>query len=472
MTHVLVVGAGMAGARLAAEIARRDAAGRIDLTVVGSEPHPPYNRVQLTELLAGRTTWAGIALEGPAWFAERGYALRLGTPVRAIDRAARRVLLGDGDTLPYDVLVLATGAEPVMPLPGPLPAGVFTFRTLDDCHAIAATAARAREAVVVGGGLLGLETARGLARLGARVTVVHAAPRLMERHLDDGAARILRRIYAGQGIEVELNATVAAVSGGDRVEKLVLSDGRTLPADLVVVSCGVRPRTGLAAACGLRVERGVVVDDDLRTSDPHIHAIGDCAQHRGVAAGLLDPAWEQARLLAVRLTDPGAADRYTGVRSVTRLKAPGIDLVAMGESGTEPSWDDDGPEVVVFRDGGRGVYKKLVLRDERLVGALLLGDDSTAGVVAQFFDRGDRVPSDPAALLFAGWGGAAPAARDAVVCRCNGVTREAVARACAAGARDLAAVSAATRCGTGCGTCRADVERLIAELARASVTAG
>ncbi|MGI8329659.1 FAD-dependent oxidoreductase [Actinomadura scrupuli] len=472
--RVVVIGSGMAGARLAGEISERDPAGRVHVTVLGTERHPPYNRVLLTNVLAGQAAPADIVMTDPGWYAERGYALRPGVTVTAVDRDARRVLADDGSATGYDALVLATGADPALPpmdglwTPGGgLRPGVFVFRTLDDCAALTGAARRARHAVVIGGGVLGLETARGLAGRGMAVTILHAAPRLMERQLDASAARILQRTYAELGIEARVNAFAVAVTGGERADGLLLDDGDRVPADLVVVSCGIRPRTALAAGCGLEVDRGVVVGDDLRTSDPRIHAIGDCAQHKGTVGGLLEPAWEQARVLATRLAGPDPQAVYTGSPALTRLKAAGVDLVAMGETLADP----EDAEVVLFSDAHRSTYKKLVIRDERLVGAVLLGDDETNGTVTQIFDRGERVPADPKVLLFGGLAASAPAggpaalADEATVCRCNGVTMGDIGRAYLGGAADADAVAAVTRCGTGCGTCRGDVDRIVAGLA-------
>jgi assimilatory nitrate reductase electron transfer subunit len=326
---------------------------------------------------------------------------------------------------------------------------------------------------VVGGGVLGLEATRGLAARGLEVCVLHMAPWLMEARLDPEGGKILRAAYADVGIDVRVKATAVEVSGAaggtGRADGVVLDTGERIPADLVVFACGIRPSTQLAAECGLRVEHGIVVDDELRTSDPRIHAIGDCARHHAVTGGLLDSAWEQARVLAERITDPESTTLYTGSAEVTRLKAADLDLVAMGEVNLDPENDDEDAADVVFSDVRGRTYKKLVLRDERLVGAILLGDDETSGLVTQLFDRGAVAPPDPKVLLFRGLRREADdnggdRRDDATVCRCNGVTREAIVKEFAAGARTVEALAERLRSGTGCGSCRGRVAALIAEL--------
>ena len=323
---VLVVGYGMAGARLAAELHARDR--YLPVTAIGAEPHRAYNRILLSGVLAGKLAEPEVTLAEPAG---RGVALRLGVTVTAIDRAARTLSTSDGDRIPYEHLVLATGSHAVLPpidgLAEPLPDRVAVFRTLDDCRRILATADKSASALVLGGGLLGLEAARGLALRGLRVDVVHAVGHLMERQLDPAASAVLVGTLAGLGVTVHLGAATTRVSCDSGGVTAALADGRHLVADLAVVACGTRPETALARTAGLTVERGIVVDDRLRTSDPAIFAIGDCAQHAGVVGGLVAPAWEQARVVADVVT--GTASRYRPPAPVTRLKATGIDLAAL-----------------------------------------------------------------------------------------------------------------------------------------------
>jgi len=461
--RLVVIGYGMAGARLVSEVHGRDP--DIEITVLGAEPHRAYNRILLSNLIAGRSAEADVHLVEPAG---RGVAVQLDTAAVGIDRDARVVTTAAGQAIGYDRLVLATGSQAVLPPikglvcdDGSLPDRVAAFRTLDDGRRILALADGADTALVLGGGLLGLEAARGLAGRGLAVTVVHAVGHLMERQLDPPAGAVLATTLGRLGIAVELDAAAVAVEAGeDRVEAR-LADGRRLSADLLVVACGVRPVTDLAEAAGLTVDRGITVDDRLRTSDRAIFAIGDCAQHAGVVGGLVAPAWDQARVVADVVTGVRPLARYAARPVVTRLKATGIDLATMGEATS-----DDG-EVVTFADPARGTYAKLLVRADRLAGAIMLGDNPAVGTVIQLFDRGGRMPGDVRGLLLgrAGpglerSGEASPALipDTAVICQCNTVTKGALVRCWQAGARCAADLVAGTRAGTGCGTCRDAVD--------------
>lgn len=464
---VVVVGYGMAGARLVTELHARDRDR--DILVLGAEPHAAYNRILLSNLVAGRSVERDVTLTAAHG---RGVRLRLGVAAVSIDRSARTVTTSDGDQVPYRHLVLATGARAALPAikglagdDGVLPDRVAAFRTLDDCRRIVALAERARSAIVLGGGLLGLEAARGLAARGLDVTVLHAEDALMNRQLDAGASRVLVSTLNSLGVRVELaTATVAVHARADGVDVL-LGDGRRLSTEAVVVACGVRAETGLAERAGLRVERGIVVNDRLRTSDAAISAIGDCAQHAGVVTGLVAPAWDQARVVAGVVSGERPLERYRPAPSVTRLKASGIDLAAMGES------TSDGDEQVTFADPARGTYAKLVVRDNRLAGAILLGDNPTVGTVIQLFDRGATLPADLRGLLLgrALGGVSAPVAEAspalmpdaAVVCQCNTVTKKALVGCWREGGRTVAELAAGTRASTGCGGCRDAVEGIL-----------
>jgi assimilatory nitrate reductase electron transfer subunit len=479
--HVVIVGNGMAGHRLALALRRR----RDDLpvTVVGAEPHPAYNRVLLSNVLAGTTSARDLELS------DAGVALRLGVPAVSLDPAGRTVTLADGSELGYDRLVLATGTRPFLPpidglvgeggRPGP---GVTGFRTLDDCRRIADLAANGPMAVL-GGGLLGVEAARGLAGLGVDVTLVHPMPHLMESQLNAAAGAVLARVLNGLGVRVRLETGATAWRPG----RLALTDGSALECAGVVVTAGVRAETELARAAGLRVGRGVVVDDRLAASAPGIHAIGECAEHRGRCHGLVGPCWEQADVVADLLSgaDPGA--RYTGSRPVVRLKAHGVDLAAMGEipggglpgggapgagvSGDGVSGDGDGDEtqVVSVSDPARGCYGALALRGERVAGAIMLGLPEATGSVVQLYDSQAPVPMDRFGLLL-GRSAAVPSRSpaqlpdEALVCRCNGVTKSRLVQEWSGGAREPSALSAATRAGTGCGGCADLVEDICAWL--------
>ena len=456
--RVVVVGNGMAGARLVDELLQRDRT--LMITVVGAELQPAYNRVLLSDVLAGKRRSEDIALpERP------GAVRRLGELVTAVDRDAKTVTTSGGAVLSYDALVLATGSTAVVPpvhgIAGPtgvLLPGVFVFRTLDDCDRIAAAAGRSTRAIVVGGGLLGLEAARGLLQHGVAVDIVHGMGHLMDVQLDPLGGAVLRRSVESLGVGVHLGSFANRVTGTRAVTGVGLADGRHVPGDLVVLACGVRPEVDLARTAGLAVDRGITVDDELRTSDPAIHALGECAQHAGLVYGLVAPAWEQAAVLADVLTGRPAA--YRGSRTVARLKAMDLEVAAMGE--TAPCLDDvgDGLEVLQWADPARHVYKKLVVRDGVVTGAVLLGDLATAGLVTQAFDRGTALPADRLHLLFAGASGGPPAEveDDAVVCTCNAVTAGALRRC---GARTVPEAALATRATTGCGTCASSVAALL-----------
>jgi assimilatory nitrate reductase electron transfer subunit len=470
--RIVVVGHGMAGARLATELRRHDPdADRVAITVIGDEPHTAYNRVLLSTVLAGALELDAVHLHETTWPARQRVDLRLGCVATAVDRAERHVSLSDGSDVPYDALVLATGARPRLPEidglrteAGHAP-GSTTFRTRDDCERIVAGARPGVPVAVIGGGLLGLETARGLAGRGCLVTVVHPTRHLLDRQLDAAAGRILLRALERLGIEFRLGAVAVRYLPGDGLK---LADGSHVPGELVIVSAGVLPETRLARAAGLAVDRGVLIDDALRTNDPRVHAIGDCAQHESSATGLVQPAFDQAAVLAARLTgaDPGA--RYRGTPVVTRLKARGIDLATMGDVSADPG--DDLPadvEVLCVQDPARGRYAKLVLRDERVVGAIMLGLPDAAANVIQLFDSGGRVPADRLSFLLGRALGATETgsvdglADNALVCRCNSVTKTRLVKAWQDGARDTAALATATRATTGCGSC----QHLVGELA-------
>jgi assimilatory nitrate reductase electron transfer subunit len=481
MNRVVVVGNGMAGSRFVHELLERDLDRTCTITLVGDEPGTAYNRVLLSNVLAGLTRADAIEMSDEPWYAERGVALRTGVAAQAIERAARTVTLADGTVLPYDTLVLATGSSALLPpiegirgADGSLVDGAAMFRTRDDCAAIDRWANGARRVLVVGAGVLGLEAARGLASRGRWVTVVQREDRLMERQLDTPAARVLGRTLDALGIEVRSGVTVAKVHGGDAVRAVTLSDGAHLDVDMIVLCCGVRPRVELARAAGLAVNHGVLVDDRLcSVSDENVYAIGECCEHDGRLYGLVAPVWEQARVAASVIADARSAARYAGSVQVTRLKAAGIELAAVGEHSCLDEADVPADaDVVTFRDSRRGVYQKLVLRDGRLIGAILLGDTRSAGTVAQLFERNALVPDDPAGLLMPRRGAAPSAAASpavlparATICQCNGVTKAAICSAWQDGARTTGEVAARTRATTGCGSCRDTVDGLVEWLA-------
>ncbi len=468
--RLVVVGNGMAGARFVEDLLARGGGDRWSVTMFGDEPHGNYNRILLSGVLAGKNAADDIVLNPLGWYQEHGVRLHAGVRAERLDLDARVVHGAGGVAEPYDALVVATGSSPFVPplegardATGALRDGVFVFRTLEDCRAITAHAARARVAAVIGGGLLGLEAARGLLVQGLEVHVVHLATHLMELQLDQPGARILQRGLEKMGLHVHLGKSTKAVLGDGRVTGLRFEDGSTLDADMVVISAGIRPNVALAREAGLLVERGIVVGDDLRCSGrEREHALGECAQHRGRTYGLVAPLWEQAQVLADRLSGRAPRAAYAGSKVATKLKVMGIDLAVMGAR--DPGADD---EEVLYVDAARGVYKKLVLRGGRLQGAILLGEAAAAPELLRTFDREADLPSDPARLLFPGGDGAAAPKSvldlpdEAQICNCNGVSKGQILAAVRAGRRTLAAVCEGTRAGTGCGSCKRDVGALV-----------
>ncbi|MER7741084.1 FAD-dependent oxidoreductase [Streptomyces sp. NPDC096538] len=391
--RVVVIGSGLAGVRLA----RRLGELGTPVTLIGEEERPPYNRVLLAEVLAGRYRPEVIALPAPAELVR--------ARVTGIDRDRRTVTCADGSEITYGRLVLATGSNPVLPpLRGlftedhELPRGVHAFRTLDDCLGLSADVRPGVRAVVIGGGLLGVSAARALAVRGAQVVLAQQSERLMERQLDPAASGLVRRHLTGLGVEVHTECRVRDVRCvGGAVRSVEMADGYALDADLVVLACGVHPRVSLAQAAGLDVAKGVVVDDELRTSDPSVHAVGDCVQHAGTVYGLATPALEQADALAALLAGD-TTSRYTGTRSLTRLTLTGpdspFDLAAFGETEVLP-----GDDVVQLADATRGTYRKVVVRDDRLVGGVLVGELGTVGALARAWEGAEPLPSDGGPLL-------------------------------------------------------------------------
>lgn len=378
--RLVIVGGGMAATRFVEEIVAR-APGRFAVTVIGEEPRLAYNRVLLSPVLAGEMSLADIELKPAGWWRDAGVEFLQGRRVVGVDAARRVVTLDDGRRRPYGKLVLATGSQALrLDIPNAALDGVHVFRSVADVEALAALG-RGRRVIVVGGGLLGLEAAYGLARRGAQTTLVHVLDRLMERQLDADGAAILRRRVEEKGVAVRLDASIARIIGDGHVAAAEFADGARLDADAVIFAVGVRANADLARAAGLAVQRGVVVDDTLATSDPHVFAIGECAEHRGVCYGLVEPAYEQARTLAARLC--GMAASYDGSVVATNLKVSGVRVFSAG--------DCLGPAALVCRDPRRGVYRKLVLEGDRLVGAILIGETAGAADCLDFIRSGASV---------------------------------------------------------------------------------
>jgi nitrite reductase (NADH) large subunit len=468
--RLVVIGNGMAGARAVEEIIDRGGSDLFEITMFGDEPHGNYNRISLSNVLAGSEETSGIFLNPMQWYEQNAITLHAGVRVTKIDRFAKTVTADDGTEHGYDKLIIATGSRPFFPpIEGMLQdgrpiAGVFGFRTLADCDAMLESALGARRAAVIGGGLLGLEAARGLLARGLEVHVVHRANRLMNVQLDGQAAAILHRGVEELGIHVHLEKSTSRVCSEDgRVTALEFGDDSTLPCDMVVVTAGIRPNSDLAARAGLVVERAIVVGDTMRAVDePDIYVVGECAQHRGAVYGLVAPLWEQAVVLAEHITGTNPKAAYHGSKLATKLKVSGIDLATMGIP--EPEHDDD--ELVMFAEPKRGVYKTVIVRDGKLVGATLLGDVSKVSFLMQAFDRGMVLPEERVSLLF-DLGAPAPSTSvaelpdDVQVCTCNGVTKGAIRSCVQDGARTMSAVTKATRAGGGCGSCKGQVLEIL-----------
>jgi nitrite reductase (NADH) large subunit len=368
---LVIVGNGMAAARLVDELAK-SALGRYAIAVIGDEPRLAYNRVLLSSVLAGETASHEIELRPASWWRDRGVTLKYGCLATEIDVGRRELKIAGEESLTFSRLVLATGSAPLrLNVPGAGLAGVHTFRDSRDVDLLLTLAARKKRVVVVGGGLLGLEAAYGLAKAGAPVTLVHLMDRLMERQLDAPAADLLRTLVERKGISILLNADTARLHGETHVEGIELADGRIIDADAVIFAAGIRPNTALAKDAGISVNRGIVIDDLLQTDAADIFALGECAEHRGICYGLVEPAYEQARVLAQHLAGGTAA--YSGSVVATNLKVSGVAVFSAGDFIAA-----DGAETIVLNDARRGTYRKLVIANGRLTGAVLVGDTADA----------------------------------------------------------------------------------------------
>ena len=463
---LVVIGTGMAGAKLVEEVLAR-APGRFDVRMFGAEPHGTYNRILLSGVLGGTQDPSRLWLNTLEWYEQNGVFVHAGVKAEHIDTEKRTVSGAGGKVVePYDHLVIATGSRPfVPPIPGTDLRGVFVFRTLEDCAAIGTHAQGCRRAAVLGGGLLGLEAARGLLARGVEVTVVEMAPHLMPQQLDAAGGAILKGKLEAMGLRIFLGAQSTRLLGEGTVSGVLLKDGTVITTDMVVISCGIRPNVEIARDAGLAVDRGIVVDDQLRTGAPNVYAVGECAQHRGTLYGLVDPVYEQARVLADVLTGANPAAAYTGSRPGTTLKVMGVDLTAMGEVNA----DGAGAEVLTHCDPARGVYKKLVARGNRLAGAILLGTPDPGGRLMRLFKSSEELAL-PLPELLDGHGGSGAAAAgddpaawpdDMQVCNCNAVPKGRIVAAIREGCCGVEAVGECTRAGTGCGSCQALIGRLI-----------
>jgi nitrite reductase (NADH) large subunit len=390
---LVIIGNGMAAARLVEELSKR-ALGRYSIAVIGDEPHLAYNRVLLSSVLAKEVSHGDVELKPKRWWRDRGVTLLYGTRAVGIDADIRRVRLANGTSLPFSHLVLATGSKPIrLNVPGMELPGVMTFRDLGDVAAIEAVAGPQTKAVVIGGGLLGLEAAYGLAKAGAQVSVIHLMDRLMERQLDPRASEMLKAVVQNKGIPVHLNAETARIQGNRHAESVVLKDGREIAANLVVVAAGIRPNVDLATSADLETGRGIVVDDRMQTSKAGIYAIGECAEHRGIAYGLVEPAYEQARELARGLS--GETGHYPGSVLATNLKVSGVSVFSAGDF-----FGAAGTEQIVLSDPGLATYKKLVIANGKLVGAVLFGDTADGLWYLELIRSGASINSFRDDLMF------------------------------------------------------------------------
>jgi len=465
--HLIVIGNGMAGCRAVEEILARDKS-KFRITIFGAEPRVNYNRIMLSPLLAGEKSFADIIINDQDWYDSNQINLIAGDAVAAIDRAAQTVTSASGRVEQYDKLILATGSDPfIIPVPGHKLPGVITFRDMDDVDAMLKASEGGGNAVVIGGGLLGLEAAHGLSLRGMNVTVIHLMPTLMERQLDEAAGWLLKDALEGRGQTILTGADTAEIMGDAHVTGVRLKDGREIAADIVVMAVGIRPNTRLAKAAGLAVARGIQVDDHLVTSDENVLAVGECVEHDGKVYGLVAPLWEMCRALADGLVAKPSG--YAGSVTSTKLKVAGLDVFSAGDfSGGE------GCEDIVLRDASRGVYKRVIVKDDKLIGAVLYGDTADGSWYFDLLKKGEDVADIRDALIFgqafASGGGAlvnpidavAALPDDAEICGCNGVSKSKVLACIEGGAHSLDAVRAGCKASASCGSCTGLVENLLA----------
>ena len=466
---LVMVGNGMAGVRTLEELLKI-APDLYDITVFGAEPHPNYNRILLSPVLAGEQTIPDIILNPLSWYAEHGITLHLGRKVVDVDRRRRIVRAEDGTEAEYDRLLLATGSTPfVPPIPGKDLQGVIAYRDIADTEAMIDAATKYRHAVVIGGGLLGLEAANGLMLRGMQVTVVHIGRWLMERQLDESAAQLLQKALEARGLQFKLGAQTQSLAGGDdgRVKAVRFQDGSEVPADLVMMSAGIRPNTALAEKIGIHCQRGIVVSDTLQTvTDPRVYSVGECAAHRGIAYGLVAPLFEQGKVCATHLAQFGIG-RYLGSQTSTKLKVTGIDLFSAGNfmGGADT-------EEIVMSDPFGGVYKKLVIQDDKLVGACLYGDTVDGSYYFKLLREGRKIHDIRDKLMFGesnigdtgheGHSKAATMPDEAEVCGCNGVNKGTICKAIKdKGLFTLEEVRKHTKASASCGSCTGLVEQLL-----------
>ncbi|WP_300436302.1 nitrite reductase large subunit NirB [uncultured Mameliella sp.] len=460
---LVVIGAGMASGRVLEHLRER-APDQYDITLFNAEPRGNYNRIMLSPVLSGEKTYAEIVTHDDDWYAQNEISCRFGEHVVGIDREAKTVT-GQNGTVGYDKLLIATGSAPfIIPVPGKDLPGVISYRDLDDTNAMVEASAKGGKAVVIGGGLLGLEAAAGLALRGMEVTVLHLMGHLMERQLDEAAGYLLKKDLEKRGITVLTKAATKAILGEDHVEAVLLEDGTVLDADLVVMAVGIRPETRLANDAHLDVARGIEVNAQMMTSDPDVLAVGECVELDGQLFGLVAPLYDQAKVVAATLTGEEAA--FVPKELSTKLKVTGCDLFSAGDFA-----EGEGREDVVFRDPSRGVYKRLVIEGDRLVGAVMYGDTADSNWFFGLIKNGTDIAEMRETLIFGpayqGGGQADPLSAvaalppEAEICGCNGICKSTIVNAIEGGATDLGAVKATTKASASCGTCTGLVEQLL-----------
>ncbi|PWR25170.1 nitrite reductase large subunit NirB [Zavarzinia aquatilis] len=464
--RLVVVGNGMAAGRMLEHLTEA-APDAYAITVFGAEPRVNYNRILLSPVLSGEKSFEQIVTHDDAWYASRGIDLVKGGEIVAIDRAAHTVTARDGSVTPYDRLVIATGSSPfIVPVPGHKLPGVVAYRDLDDVNAMLAAAETGGSAVVIGGGLLGLEAAAGLKMRGMEVTVLHLMPTLMERQLDPAAGYLLQQAMEARGIRVICRANTHSILGEDKVTGVRLDDGSEIPADIVVMAVGIRPNAALAKGAGLAVNRGLLVDDHMRTDDADIFAVGECVEHRGQCYGLVAPLFDMAKVLAAQLAGDATA-AYEGSVTSTKLKVTGVDLFSAGDFA-----EGEGREEIVLRDAARGIYKRLVIKDERIIGAVMYGETADGGWFFDLLKKATPITDMRGTLIFgqsfAGGTPLDPMAAvaalpdEAEICGCNGVCKGKITGTIVEkGLTSLDQVRAHTKASASCGSCTGLVEQLM-----------
>ncbi len=469
--HLVVIGNGMAGMRTVEEMLKLPGGKRYRITVFGAEPHVNYNRIMLSSVLADDKSMDEIVINSREWYEENEITLIAGDAVKKIDREAHTVISAAGVTVHYDKILIATGSRPLAPpIPGLGLAGTCAFRDIADVDKMLAAAKTHKRAVVIGGGLLGLEAAWGLKQRGMSVALVHLMPTLMERQLDAAAGQLLQRDLDRRGIAFFTDGQTEEITGTERAEGVQLADGRFIPADLVVLAIGIRPNIDLARSADLEVNRGIVVTDDMRTSDPDIFSVGECVEHRGAVFGLVAPIWDQAKVCAARLVGDESA-LFTSKALATSLKITGVDVFSAGALMAEGESDDE----ITLRDDNRGLYKKIVVRDGKLVGAVLYGDVADGGwYLGMIRDKTDISELRDKLVFGRAFAESLPGGKtgpdvaamadDAQICGCNGVSKGSIV--CAIkdkGLLSLSQVRAHTKASASCGQCTGLVEAILAD---------